>query len=374
MNDLRNHLRPTRTRLGLSQQDLANMAGVTRQTISGIEAGLYAPSATVALKLARALGCRVEDLFWLEGDLPAVEAMPAAGVPDGQSVRLALARVGARWVAHPLVGDDAFRSEMIPADGIGARAPGAAGMRVQLLDDPAALTNTVVLAGCTPALSLWAQAAERWHPGLRVHWTFANSMAALGALARGEVHAAGMHLYDPDTGEFNAPFVRRAMPGRAAVLINLGVWAEGLLVRPGNPRGLQGAADLARAGVTVVNREPGAGSRLLLEQQLQAARVPPAGVCGFDRVVHGHLDVAREVAAGRADAGVSAAPVAAAFGLGFVPLHRVRYDLVVLKEYMEEAPVRHLLSTLSHPRVRSQLEALGGFDTAGTGEIVAEIA
>lgn len=371
---LSNNVKQTRTRMGLSQQDLANQAGVTRQTIGGVEAGLFAPSATVALRLAKALGCRVDELFWLEEDLPAIEAGPVAGVPAGRDLRVALARVGGRWVAHPLFGDDAFRSELIPADGVGVRATVADdAMRVRPLYDPATLPHSAVLAGCSPALSLWARAAERWHPGLRVHWIFANSMAALGSLTRGEVHAAGMHLYDPESGEHNVPFVRRAIPGRAAVLINLGIWDEGFVVGAGNPLGIRAGADLAQPGVRIVNREEGAGSRQMLERELVSAHVPCAAVSGYDRVVTGHIEVAREVAAGRADAGVTTAAVAAAFGLGFVPLHSVRYDMVVLKEYLAEPPIAELFGTLSHRWVRSQLEALGGYDTALTGEVVATI-
>src|ERR1051325_5436835 len=99
---LRSHLKAIRSRLGLSQQELAAAAGVTRQTVGGIEAGLYAPSASVALRLAEGPGCRVEDVFWLEEDLPAIQAAPAASVPAGAPVRLSVARVGGSWVAHPL--------------------------------------------------------------------------------------------------------------------------------------------------------------------------------------------------------------------------------------------------------------------------------
>lgn len=368
---LQNNLRLARTRLGLSQQDLAHLAGVSRQTISGIEGGLYAPSATVALRLAKALGCRVEDLFWLEDEPPEIEAVPTAGMPVGANLRLALTRVGSRWVAHPLMGDSAFRTELVPTDGEGAWDGSAATIRVRTLDDPDTLRRSVMLAGCTPALSLWARAAERWNPGLRVHWTFANSMDALQRLARGEVHAAGVHLYDPASDSFNAPFVRQVLPDRAAVLINLGVWEEGLLVRPGNPLGLNSPADLAQKGVTIVNREPGAGSRQLLERVLHEAGIPFEAVQGFDRVVHGHIEVARAVAAGEAEAGISAAAVASAFGLGFVPLQRSRYDIVVLKEYVGEAAIQHLLGTLGHRRVRAQLRLLGGYDTSQTGDTVA---
>ncbi len=372
-NDLCNNLKPTRIRLGLSQQALAAIAGVSRQTISGVEAGQYAPSTTVALRLAKALGCQVEDLFWLEQEPLIIEAIPAGQVPVGKNQRLSLAQIGGRWVAHSLIGRDAFRVEMVPADGEGDRNPEAETMRVKLLDEPQNLHNTVVLAGCTPALSLWARATERWHPGLRVHWTFDNSMAALQRLCQGEVHMAGMHLYDPITEEHNVPFVRAALTDTAAVLINLGIWEEGVLLQPGNPLNLKSVEDLAQAEVTIVNREVGAGSRQLLERSLQQAQIPFEAVKGFDQIVYGHLEVAQAVLSGRATAGVSTESVAVAFGLEFIPLHRAHYDLVMLKPYLEESPIQQLLGTLGHRRVLSQLKALGGYDTSQTGEIVAVI-
>lgn len=367
-----NCLKATRTRLGLSQQQLAEAAGVTRQTIGGIEAGLYAPSAAVALRLAKALGCRVEELFWLEEDRPLIEAVPTAQpygpVPLKTPLRVALAQVGGKWVTHPLHGEQGFRTEMIPADGITTWEGGAAPLSVQCLDDPESLARTVVIAGCAPALSLWARSAERWHPGLRVHWTHANSMEALHSLARGEVHAAGVHLCDPVTGAHNAPFVRQVMAGRPAVLVNLGLWEEGLLVPPGNPKRLRHGSDLAQAEVTIINREVGAGARLLLDTLLQEAGVPPAAVRGYDREVRSHREVARAVQAGEADAGVSTASVASVYGLDFVPLRQVRYDLALLEEYLRQEPVRQLLGTLHHRWVRSQLQVLGGYDTTMAGE------
>ncbi|MBW4597671.1 MAG: helix-turn-helix domain-containing protein [Brasilonema angustatum HA4187-MV1] len=410
-----NNLKSIRTRLGMSQQDLANIAGVTRQTISGVESGQYAPSVAVSLRLAKALGCQVENLFWFEEDLPEVEAVLTKPVKSGQQLRVSLARVGGQWIAYPLVGNDAFRIEMIPADGeavavrhLVAPSPGTAfseavpkaqaypkgspvkskqprppgeaesktginKVQVRLLDDMDKLHNTVVIAGCTPVISLWAKATERWHPQLRVHYNFANSMAALRSLERGEVHIAGMHLYDPQTGEYNIPFVREALAGKNAVLITIGVWEEGLLVAPGNPMGIETVLDLVDLGATIVNREPGSGSRMLLEQKLQDKQVPFHTLKGFDHIVHSHKDVALSIVSGIADAGVSTASIATVFGLGFVPLHRARYDLVILKKYLEEAPVQQLLSTLGHRLVQSQLEVLGGYDISKIGEVVANI-
>ncbi|MDB9321838.1 substrate-binding domain-containing protein [Nodularia spumigena CS-586/05] len=372
-DELRNKLKQTRIRLGMSQQDLANLANVTRQTISGVESGQYAPSTTIALRLAKALGCQVEDLFWLEQDLPEIAATPAYNVPLGQRLRLILAQVGNQWIAHPLIGQNAFRTEMIPADGEGDRLPGTNTMVVKLLDDPGNLHQTVILAGCAPALSLWARAAERWHPNLRVHWTLDNSMTALHRLRRGEVHFAGMHLYDPHTGEYNTPFVRSVLKDTAVVLINLGVWEEGMLTGPNNPLGLKTIADLAQTGVTIVNRETGSGSRQVLERSLQNASIPFTAIKGFDQIVNGHLEVAQAVATGRVTSGISTASVATAFGLGFIPLQQSRYDLAVLKSYLDEAPVQKLLGTLGHRRVLSQLEAIGGYNTSQTGEVVATI-
>ncbi|MEH2276993.1 MAG: substrate-binding domain-containing protein [Nostoc sp.] len=386
-SDLRNNLKSIRTRLGMSQQDLANIASVTRQTISGVESGQYAPSVAITLRLAKALGCQVEDLFWLERDLPKIEAVLAKPVAYGQPLRVSLARVGGQWIAYPLIGKDAFRQDMIPADGEAvAGVParylasedksriGTDKVQVRLLDDNLdTLHNTIVIAGCAPVISLWARATERWHPQLRVQFNFANSMAALYSLCQGEAHIAGMHLYDAKTGEYNTPFVRNVLAGREAVLITLGVWEEGLLVKSGNPRRIRTVSDLVQGGATIVNREIGSGSRMLLEQTLQEQQIPFHAVQGFDHIVKNHQDVAQAVGLGVVDAGISTASIATAFGLGFVPLHQSRYDLVILKEYLEEAPVQQLLSTLGHRLVHSQFEILGGYDISKIGEVVATV-
>jgi molybdate-binding protein/DNA-binding XRE family transcriptional regulator len=372
-SELRNNLKSIRTRLGMSQQELANLAGVTRQTISGVESGQSAPSVAMTLRLASALGCQVEDLFWFEQELPEVEAILAKSISYNQKQRVSLARIGGKWIAYPLVGRDAFRIEMIPADGEVNSLSGTNTARVRLLDDLDKLHNTVVIAGCAPVLSLWARATERWHPQLRVQHNFANSMAALDSLCKGEAHIAGMHLYDAETGEHNTPFVREVLGDREAVLITLGVWEEGLLVESGNPMGIKTVTDLVDMKAMIVNRELGAGTRMLLERKLQEEELPFHAVEGFDHIVKSHQDVAEAVVSGIANAGISTASIAASFGLGFVPLHSSRYDLVILKEYLEEAPVKQLLGTLGNRLIHSQLEVLGGYDTSKTGDVVATI-
>ena len=401
----------------MSQQELANIAGVTRQSIGAVETGQCAPSVTISLRLAKALGCQVEDLFWLgEEDLPKIEAILADSTPNVQRSQVILARIGDRWIAYPLLGRDGFRIEMIPSDGevvavshpivesgVSAsgsdieasplrvdgllsitrnelypereaqRQTGTNKVQVRLLDDIDKLHNTVVIAGCTPVLSLLARATERWYPQLRIHYRFAHSKAALHSLCRGEVHIAGMHLYDPQTGEHNIPFVREALTDKSAVLITLGVWEEGLLVPPGNPMGVKTVSDLVEFGATIATHEVGSGNRMLLERKLQEEGVPLEAVKRFDHIVDNHQDVALSVVSGVANAGISTASIAATFGLGFIPLHSARYDLVILKEYLQEAPVQQFINILGHQLVRSQLQILGGYDISKTGEVVANI-
>ncbi|TVQ47815.1 MAG: helix-turn-helix domain-containing protein [Gloeocapsa sp. DLM2.Bin57] len=369
--ELSNNLKQIRLRLGMSQQDLANLVGVSRQTIGGIESQQYAPSTSVAIRLAKALGCQVEDLFWIDQDITEITAIPTESTPKGKNLRLSLARIKGNWVAHPLIGNNAFRLEMIPADGEGVYRDDSDTIKVKLLKDLEQLQHTVVLAGCTPAISLWARAAELWHPELRVHWTFDNSMNALSRLSRGEVHLAGVHLYDEETKQYNIPFVKSVLGNTPAVVINLGSWEEGLLIQSGNPLAIHTVADLQQPGVKIVNRELGSGSRQVLERSLRQEGVDFDSINGFDYIVSGHLAVAQAVLSNQAVAGVSTASVAAAFGLDFLPLQNSRYDLVILKPYLDEAPIQQLLSTLGHRRVLSQLQALGGYDTSQTGEIIA---
>lgn len=360
-------LRAARQRAGLSQSELAARAGATRQTIGALEAGLYPPTMNVALRLARVLGRDVGDLFWLEDDRPTVAAELLAGVGDATApLRVQVARVGARTLARPTTAYGL-------ADGLATPpARSASGVTVELLTDPACLDRTAVVAGCDPALGALGAHVTRRRPDLRVLPAQAGSLAALGALERGEAHVAGMHLLDVASGDYNVPFVRRAFAGRRVTIVTVTHWAQGLIVATGNPRGIAGVADLARPDLTMVNREPGSGSRATLDQALAAAGVTPATLRGYDRIAGSHGTVAAIVAAGLADAGPGIQAAADALGLGFVPLGYERYDLIVPAEHRETPAVQALLDTLASRAFRDELETLPGYDTSRTGTVVLE--
>jgi molybdate-binding protein len=266
-----------------------------------------------------------------------------------------------------------------PADGL--ILPGEPGglragrVRVRLLGGPSSFADNVVVAGCDPAIHIVDERLRRERaPGRLVAWPM-GSLAALEALKRGDVHLAGLHVVDPASGESNVPFVRRHLGNAPVTLVTFASWEAGLLVARGNPKSLRGVGDLARRGVTLVNRESGAGARLLLDEKLREAGVPKARVRGYDDVVGSHLEVGRRVAEGRADAGVGVEAIARLLGLGFVPVRTERYDLVIPQALLDSHPgVARLLDALVSREVRSEVESLGGYDTSETGRRIVPLA
>ena len=367
MSKLQTSLRQARQAAGLSQEALAAAIGISRQAYAAAESGSAVPSTEIALRLARALGTTVEQLFALpESEPPAVIAEPIGDGPppaDGQRVRLL--RVGGRLLARPLEGQPAVLGGLTWADGLARPGAGLSGqVRVELLAEPPPPERTLVMVGCDPAAPLIAAALRQ--RGLELAWCETGSRAALVALARGEAHVAGCHLLDADTGRYNAPWVARLVPF-ACVLVGFAVWEQGLLVAPGNPRQIHEIADLARPDVSLVNREAGTGARVLLDLALARAQVPASAVRGYDRLAAGHLAVAEAVRAGLADAGIGVRAAAVAAGLDFLQLGEERYDLVVPRHFLDLPAVAGLLDALRRPALRRQIESLGGYDVAPMG-------
>ena len=365
-------LRAARVRAGLSQGELAARAGVTRQAVSAIEGGKAAPTMAVALRLARVLGRRVDELFRLVDELPRVSAelVGAEELAPGGTVRVQVAEIDGRLVARPLVGAAGAVLTIPRANGLVRGRPPTGRAVVDLFAEPERLAETVVAVGCDPAMGLLADHVRRRHPTIELAWQGGNSLGALETVARGEAHLAGTHLLDSASGEYNLPFARRLL-GNDVRLVTFAVWEQGLMVAAGNPKAIEEAGDLGRAEVRIANREPGSGARALLDDELARAGVEPAAVAGYGSVVRSHLAAAEAVAAGLADAAVGVRAAAHALGLGFIPLARERYDLAIPARYFELAPVQALLETLTSPLFRLEVEALGGYDVAPMGALVA---
>jgi putative molybdopterin biosynthesis protein len=372
-----NRLKDLRIAGGLSQGELAAKSGITRQAVSSIESNLYLPTTAVALRLASVLACRVEDLFSLAQSNDVIEGTflgsPREHDSETAPMRVKVTTVGTRTIVRPVTGLGEVLSYTIPADGYlieTVRQGSGLKARVRLSRDRQAIEQEISVAGCDPAIFLAGEHMQRQKDRTSViGWTM-GSMAALHALQRGEVHVAGLHLFDPTSGESNLPFLQRALKGAAYDIVTFATWEEGFLVRPGNPKAIRSAADLAEKTVTLINREEGSGARLLLDQRLRAAGIDRTQVQGYEKAVASHFEVARAIAGNQADVGIGIRSAAQLSGLDFVPLQSARYDLVVPKAYLRTHPtLSNLFEAITSRPFRTEIEALGGYDTRETGKL-----
>ena len=378
MTALKNHLKRFRQQAGLSQQGLAQLAGISRQAYAAVESGTATPSTEVALRLARAFNARADTLFVLdEGSPQALQAELVGGSEHAQPStppvpprRVSLMRVGQRLLARPLIGSGATQHSLVEAEGLFISGTAAGNLvSVQPFEAQAAQAPTLVMLGCDPAVVLLE--SELVHHGIRLMWTEQGSYQALAGLARGEAHVAGCHLRDDATGRYNLAWVQALIPF-PCTLVTFAAWQQGLIVAPGNPTGILSVEDLARPEVTIVNRPSGSGSRSLLDRLLEQYGIPAVAVEGYHQEVGGHLTVASVVASGLADAGIGVQAAAATMGLGFLPLEEERYDLVIPNHFLDQQEVQVLLDLLLHPSLHRQVEALGGYDISPMGSPVSQ--
>jgi putative molybdopterin biosynthesis protein len=374
-------LRLARQARGLSQQHLAGMAGVTRQAVSAVESGHSDPSLRVALSLSDALGMTVEELFGPGDPAVPVQARPVAAA-GAEGSRVALAAVGDGFVALPLRADTAARAGFGPAGGLVVGGPASGGttgdgaMSGSAMSDgvpgPIAVRPigpprpTLVVAGCDPALPLLETPLALLDPPVAFAWWPCGSGEALRLAAAGMVHAAGVHQPGHAGGyEHYEQDAQVEIPG-GAERVGFTSWREGLVARAAT--GIRGLDDVASRGLRLVNREPGAQARVLLDQERLRLRLDPAELPGYDGQAAGHLQVASTVAGGVADVGVSSEPAALAYGLNFVPLAEERFDLVIPARYAASREVQGLLKVLASPWLLAQLASLPGYDPARCGE------
>jgi molybdopterin molybdotransferase/putative molybdopterin biosynthesis protein len=368
--DIENHLARLRQSRGLSASQLAQQVGVSRQTIYAMEAGGYMPNTIVALRIARALEVGVEDLFRLRGEEPmprlreeSVALLPGSEAPQpGQAVQLC--RVDRRLMAaapSPL-------PWYFPASDavVVNRAAQRRTADVQVFHDEDDFRNRLLVAGCDPGISVLARHVQP--AGVELVLAHRNSSQALTLLKEGCVHVAGTHLRDEASGESNLPEIGRLFSKNAVAVISFAVWEEGILTARGNPKAIHGIEDFARSDVSIVNREPGAGSRLLLDTKLKRARIEPREVSGYERTAPGHLPAAWQIYSGAADCCIATRAAARMFGLGFIPLVTERYDLVIRRAHLDLPGVQALLDTLNRSSFRRELESLGGYDTKPAGQ------
>ncbi len=289
-------------------------------------------------------------------------------------VRVRLGMVGGETVATPLPRGAGVLTSLVRADGLLVVPAGQEGhhpgehVEVELLRGIDDIFRTIVAIGSHDlVLDLAASALRAEDPLITLASSNVGSLGGLVALRDGLCHIAGSHLLDPATGEYTLPYLDRILPGGGAGVVRLVHRDQGLIVAPGNPLGLAGIGDLTRAGVRYVNRQRGAGTRVLLDHELGRRGIGPGAVDGYAREEPTHLAVAAAVAAGRADAGLGIMAAARAFGLDFVPVTQEPYDLVVAPGAMESPRLAPLWALLHSDRFQAAVTELGGYSTKEMG-------
>jgi len=217
-------------------------------------------------------------------------------------------------------------------------------------------------------IELLTQMLAEQSPSVELLVEYSGSLGGLMALARNEADVAGTHLWDKATDSYNAPFVRRLFPGQRVILLTLIHRSLGLIVPPGNPQQVKNLTDLTRPGVRLVNRQAGSGTRVWLDAQLNKQAIAPTQIAGYEREELTHLAVARAVEQGEASVGLGIHAAAAAFDLGFVPLTQEHYELAFSEATWRSSAGQALVGAIRSPQFREAVAALGGYDTASTGQ------
>jgi putative molybdopterin biosynthesis protein len=289
-------------------------------------------------------------------------------------VRVRLGMVGGSMVATPLPRGAGVLTSLVRADGLLVVPAGVEGhhpgeqVEVELLRGIDEIFRTIVAIGSHDlVLDLAASALRAEDPLITLASSNVGSLGGLVALRDGLCHIAGSHLLDPATGEYTLPYLDRIIGDADVCVVRLVHRDQGLIVAAGNPLGLTGIEDLTRPGVRYVNRQRGAGTRVLLDHELGQRGIGPGAVDGYAREEPTHLGVAAAVAAGRADAGLGIMAAARAFGLGFVPVTQEPYDLVVTPDAMASPLLAPLWALLHSDRFQAAVTELGGYSTKEMG-------
>ena len=250
------------------------------------------------------------------------------------------------------------------------RAAGAEGGGAPGLSDSVAAEGVLRLVGSHDlALDVLAGRLRAQPEAVTLNVTSTDSLDGLFALARGTADLAGCHVFDPETDDYNVPLVHHLLPNESVLLVTLAHRQQGLIVAAGNPKRIDGIADLARDGIVIANRHRGSGTRVHLDHGLARAGIDPKTIQGYDREEATHLAVALAVADGSADAGLGILAAARVYGLDFVPIVRERYELALRPATAARPAFQKVLLMLQSPELQAVVTALGGYDTTESGSI-----
>jgi molybdenum cofactor synthesis domain-containing protein len=327
-------------------------------------------------------------LFGLQGMTPpkarTIVVKPSRDIPSKlgteEFIRVNIGKVGDQAIATPLTRAAGSITTLTRAEGILRIPPGVEGVSqdedidAELLVDDEALLNTVVIIG-SHDITLEILADEIRHGGRNIRISSGNvgSLGGLIALKKGVCHLSGAHLLDTASGEYNISYIRRYLKGLKVSLFHLVMRDQGLIVPKYNPKDIKGIHDLIRDDITIINRQAGSGTRILLDYILERSGINPDFIKGYDREEYSHMAVAVDVLSGAADCGMGIFAAAKALDLGFISMEKEQYDLIIPSSLLKNPNIQAVLDTISSRNFRERVNALGGYDPSKSGQLWMEV-
>jgi putative molybdopterin biosynthesis protein len=292
-------------------------------------------------------------------------------------VRIKLGMVDDKLIATPLNRGAGATMSLVRADGILVIPQNSEGIEagetvtVELLKNIAEIKSTIVSIGSHDiVMDIMANLIHHKDSDYSLSSAHVGSLGGIMALRRGEAHIAPIHLLDENTGRYNVEYVKRYLPNVEMALIKGIKRIQGIMIRKGNPKNIKGFEDLAREDVQFVNRQRGAGTRILLDYMLSKKGISPEAISGYQREMTTHMAVAAAVESGSADAGLGVLSAAKAMGLDFIPVGDEEYDFAVPVKYLKQPMLMLFIEMLKSEEFAKELEALGGYSLEQAGEII----
>ncbi len=318
-------------------------------------------------------------MFRAMPERPVIQASAGRNMPSRAGIRefrrMIVGRVGSRNIATPLRKGAGSITTLTRANGLLEIPENAEGVEegarisIRLLRPGEDIRRTLLCVGSHDlALDILKDLLQRSSPAFYLYSTHVGSLGGLMAIRKGLAHFGGTHLLDPETGEYNISYIRKYLPDTRVELITLVHREQGFMVPRGNPKNIRGVADLAREDIVFVNRQKGAGTRVLLDYHLEHEGITPDRVQGYRHEEYTHMAVAVDVLSGKADTGLGILAAARALDLDFVPLAEERYDLLVNRDAMDHPGVERLLAIMETEAFRKRVEGMGGYSTRETGK------
>jgi len=298
---------------------------------------------------------------------------------DEEFLRVKLGNIDGKIMAYPLSRGAGVLTSLVEADAL-IRIPllkegidFGEEVEAELLEDLNRIKNNIIVTGSHDlVLDILRNELQEEFSDFNLVSFNVGSMGGLLALKQKRTHLATTHLLDPESGEYNFPYIKKVLPQRELVVVNLTYREQGIMVKRGNPKNIKGIDDLVRKNIKFINRQKGSGTRVLLDYLSKKKNINPLDIQGYSKEEYTHLMVASAVAEGSVDAGLGILSAAKAFHLDFVPVAKERYDIIIPKENYSSLKIKKLLTIIRSEKFKKKVLSLGGYDLSQSGKVLKE--